>query len=112
MEHQKAYDLGAWQANTYVSKFFDQKFQLPKKNLYGRPQNVDMTPIWEKIIQKRSKNVLFPSKTLENDFSALRRSWELRFGHDRGRGRSSNILGLTICYRYDFMILYATGTIF
>ena len=70
-----------------------------------------MTQIWEKIIQKRSKNVLFPSKTLENEFSALRRSRELRFGHDRGRGRSSNILGLTLCYRYDFMILYATGTI-
>ena len=45
-----------------------------------------MTQIWKKIIPKRSKNALFLSKTLENDFSALRRSWELRFGHDRAGG--------------------------
>ena len=30
-ERQKAADLGACQENTYVSEFFDQKFELPKK---------------------------------------------------------------------------------
>ena len=67
-ERQKAADLGACQENTYVSEFFDQKFELPQKNSQWSTSKCrhdpdlgkDNPPKLQETISRRSEGVGSP----------------------------------------------------